>query len=79
MLSKALGEQTVLSGSISNGRDRSQSLQMIGRPLMTVDELKSMPKGQFIVMKTGTHPMISKLKMFFKWGIKFEDEYKTSR
>ena len=76
VLSKALGEQTVLSGSISNGRDRSQSLQMIGRPLMTVDELKSMPKGQFIVMKTGTHPMISKLKLFFKWGIKFEEEYK---
>ena len=43
---------------------------------MTVDELKSMPKGQFIVMKTGTHPMISKLKLFFKWGIKFEEEYK---
>ena len=76
VLSKALGEQTVLSGSISNGRDKSQSLQMIGRPLMTVDELKSMPKGQFIVMKTGTHPMISKLKLFFKWGIKFEEEYK---
>ena len=76
VLSKALGEKTVLSGSISNGRDRSQSLQMIGRPLMTVDELKSMPKGQFIVMKTGTHPMISKLKLFFKWGIKFEDEYR---
>ena len=39
-------------------------------------ELKSMPKGQFVVMKTGTHPMISKLKLFFKWGIKFEEEYK---
>lgn len=76
VLSKALGEQTVLSGSVSHGRDKSQSLQMIGRPLMTVDELKSMPKGQFIVMKTGTHPMISKLKLFFKWGIKFEEEYK---
>ena len=76
VLSKALGEQTVLSGSVSQGRDKSQSLQMIGRPLMTVDELKSMPKGQFIVMKTGTHPMISKLKLFFKWDIKFEEEYK---
>lgn len=76
VLSKSLGEQTVLSGSVSHGRDKSQSLQMIGRPLMTVDELKSMPKGQFIVMKTGTHPMISKLKLFFKWGIKFEDEYR---
>lgn len=75
VLSKALGEQTVLSGSVSHGRDRSQSLQMIGRPLMTPDELKSMPKGQFIVMKTGTHPMISPLKLYFKWGIEFEEPY----
>ena len=75
ILSKALGEQTVLSGSVSHGRDKSQSLQMIGRPLMTPDELKSMPKGQFIVMKTGTHPMISPLKLYFKWGIEFEEPY----
>ena len=75
VLSKALGEQTVLSGSVSHGREKSQSLQMIGRPLMTVDELKSMPKGQFIVMKTGTHPMISKLKLYFKWGIQFHEPY----
>ena len=66
----------MLSGSVSNGREKSQSLQMIGRPLMTVDELKSMPKGQFIVMKTGAHPMISPLKLYFKWGIKFEEEYR---
>ena len=78
VLSKSLGEQTVLSGSVSNGREKSQSLQMIGRPLMTVDELKSMPKGQFIFMKTGTHPMISKLKLYFKWGIKFDEEYRLS-
>jgi len=75
VLSRALGEQTVLSGSVSHGKDKSQSLQMIGRPLMTVDELKSMPKGQFIVMKTGTNPMISKLKLFFKWGISFDEPY----
>lgn len=76
VLSKALGEQTVQSGSVSCGKEKSQSLQMIGRPLLTVDELKSMPKGQFIVMKTGTHPMISPLKLYFKWGIKFEEEYR---
>jgi len=76
ILSKALGEQTVLSGSISTGKDnRSKSLQMIGRPLMTTDELKSMPKGQFIVMKTGTHPMVSPLKLFFQWSISFENAY----
>ena len=75
VLSKALGEQTVQSESVSCGKEKSQSLQMIGRPLLTVDELKSMPKGQFIVMKTGTHPMISPLKLYFKWGIKFGDAY----
>lgn len=83
VLSKALGEQTVQSGSVSCGKEKLQSLQMIGRPLMTVDELKSMPKGQFIVMKTGMHPMISPLKLYFKWGIKFEEPfllpYKGSR
>ena len=75
VLSKALGEQTVQTGSVSTGKEKSQSLQMTGRPLMTVDELKSMPKGQFIVMKTGTHPMISPLKLYFRWGIEFEEPF----
>ena len=48
---------------------------MIERPLMTVDELKSMPKGNFIVMKTGCYPMKTRLKLFFKWGIQFENAY----
>ena len=26
-------------------------------------------------MKTGTHPMISKLKLYFKWGIKFSKPF----
>ena len=75
ILSKSLGEQTVMSGSVSHGKDKSQSLQMIARPLLTVDELKTMPKGQFIVMKTGFSPMISPLKLYFKWGIDFEEPY----
>ena len=48
---------------------------MIQRPLMTADELKSLPKGNFIVSKTGTHPMRTKLKLFLKWGITFEEPY----
>lgn len=76
VLSKAMGSRTVMSGSVSRGKnDPSQSLQMIERPLMTPDELKSMPKGQFIVMKTGHNPMKIKLKLFFKWGIKFEKPF----
>ena len=51
---------------------------MIERPLLTAEELKSMPKGQFVVVKTGVHPMRVKLKLFYKWGIKFnEDESYT--
>lgn len=74
VLSKSLGNKTVMSGSISRGKnDPSQSLQMIQRPLMTPDELKSLPKGNFIVSKTGTHPMKTKLKLFLKWGITFEE------
>lgn len=78
MLSKALGSRTVMSGSVSRSKnDPSQSLQMIERPLMTTDELKSLPKGTFVVMKTGFYPMKVKLKLFFKWGIKFEEKYEV--
>lgn len=79
-LSRALGNQTVLSGSISRGggkgtKNDSQSLQMIQRQLMTSDELKALPKGQFVIMKTGCHPMITKLRLFTEWGIVFYGTY----
>ena len=78
VLSKALGSRTVMSGSISRGKnDSSQSLQMIERPLMTPDELKSIPKGHFIVMKTGTHPMRTRLRLFLEWGITFVETYQV--
>ena len=76
VLSKAMGSRTVMSGSVSRGKDNpSESLQMMERPLMTADELKSMPKGQFVVMKTGFYPMIVHLKLFFNWGITFDAEH----
>ena len=76
ILSKSLGSRTVMSGSVSKSKNEpSQSLQMIERPLMTPDELKSLPKGTFIVMKTGFYPMKVKLKLFFDWGITFEEPY----
>ena len=74
VLSKAMGSRTVMSGSVSRGKDNpSESLQMMERPLMMPDELKSMPKGQFVVMKTGFYPMIVHLKLFFQWGITFDE------
>ena len=56
-LSQAMGHRTVMSGSVSQSKDsNSRSLDMIERPLMTPDELKSLPKGTFIVTKTGFIP-----------------------
>ena len=76
ILSKALGNRTVLSGSVSRGKnDPSQSLQMMERPLLTADELKAIPKGNFIVQKTGQHPMRTRLRLFLEWGITFEEPY----
>ena len=74
-ISKALGSKTVMSGSVSKGKDQSsQSLQMIERPLMTADELRNLPKGEFIVMKTGFHPMKVRMKLFYEWGIEFDSD-----
>lgn len=76
VLSKTLGHRTVMSGSISKSKnDPSRSLQMMERALMTPDELKSIPKGSFIVMKTGSHPMQTKLRLFLEWGITFGAPY----
>ena len=75
VLSKALGSRTALTGSVTQSKSEgSRSLQMIERPLMTPDELKALPKGTFIVTKTGFYPIKVKLKLFFKWGIRFEKE-----
>ncbi len=75
-LSKSMGSRTVMSGSVSRSKnDPSESLQMTERALMSADELKVLPKGTFIVLKTGCHPMKVKLRLFFKWGIKFGAPY----
>ena len=79
-LSKSLGSYTVQSGSVSKGGGKdggSRSLQMMERPLMTPDELKSIPKGEFVVMKTGSHPMKTRLRLFLDWGITFGEPYQT--
>ena len=65
--------------SLMNGR-KSESLrnsftEYEQRSLITPDELKSLPKGNFIVSKTGCHLMKTKLKLFLKWRITFEEPY----
>lgn len=75
VLSKNLGERTVMTGSVSKGKDQSKSLQMTGRPLITPDELKSMPKDTFIVTRTGVNHMKTILRLFFLWGIELDEKY----
>lgn len=76
VISKALGTRTVMSGSVSRGKDsNSESLQMVERPLMTPDELKNLPKGFFVVMKTGYHPMQVHMKLYYEWGIEFDEKH----
>ena len=52
-MSHTLGNRTVLSASVSKGKNNSsQSLQLVERSLMTPDELEAIPNGQLIVTKT---------------------------
>lgn len=51
--------------------DVPQSQYVMERPHMSPEELKSKPKGSFVVIKTDTHPMKNKFKQFFDWGIQF--------
>ncbi len=67
-----------MTGSISKGKGQQQpELADGGARFLSPDELKSLLKGEFVVMKTGTHPMRTKLQLYFKWGIKFEEPYQT--
>ena len=82
-LSENLGNQTVETGSISYQQGggfselfkSTKTIQMSQRALITTDELKNMPKGHFIVMKTGCNPFKTQLKLFLRWGVRFEEPY----
>jgi type IV secretion system protein VirD4 len=53
ILSESLGNYTVQSGSVSQGDKRSTSTQMMGRALMTPDEIMKIPPGNFVVLRSG--------------------------
>ena len=74
-LSDSLGTRTVQSASLSKGEKTSMNIQMIERKLMTEGELKSLNRGDFIVMKTFNHPYKFHLMLYMKWGISFPEEY----
>lgn len=73
-LSKSLGSQTVQSGSISRN-DRggsSTTINMVRKPLLSADEIIHMPRGNFVVMKAGVHPIRTKLPIYFSYLPKFK-------
>lgn len=57
-LSKILGQETILTGSTSRQQGKSSSTRsLIGRALMSVSDLITMPIGEFIIIKGGQHPL----------------------
>lgn len=70
-ISEALGSRTVLSGSVGHGKQNTENLQMTGRPLMSPDELRQLPKGAYIRMQAGRRPSIFRTRYYPKWGIHF--------
>ncbi|MBQ7152407.1 MAG: type IV secretory system conjugative DNA transfer family protein [Clostridia bacterium] len=74
-LSAGMGNATVTSGSVSqNDQGTSRTLQLMQRALLTPDELKSLPRGTFIVTRTGCMPNMVRMPLFFEWGIRFDGE-----
>lgn len=75
-LSHMLGTQTVQVGSVSKGAKHSNSTnyQMHGKPLMSEDEIKRMPKYNFVFNKTGIAPFKTRLRRFPYWGINLEND-----
>lgn len=74
--SKALGTQTVMSGSVSKrGEQNSTTYQMIKKSLMSAEEIRSMRKGEWILSRTGMSPAKIKLPQMEKWHIEIDKEH----
>ena len=52
----------------------SQTAEQLSRSL---GSRTVMPKGSFVVMKTGVHPMQVQLRLFLDWGIRFKKPYQV--
>lgn len=58
LFSSMLGNYTTHGGSVSRGdRSDSHSIQLMGRPLMTVDEIITIPRGKWVLVKSGKNPL----------------------
>lgn len=77
-VSKALGNVTVATGSVSKNSfkvfETNISTQMTGKPLMSEGALNRFKTGEFIVRRSGQYPMRTKLELFLNWGISFPEQ-----
>ena len=48
---------------------------MMERPLLTADELKSLPNGNFCYYENRRESMRTVLRLFLDWGISFGEPY----
>jgi type IV secretion system protein VirD4 len=65
--SEVLGTYTTTSGSVSRGdRNDSSSINLIECKLMKAEDIINMPFGDWIVLKSGCHPLKTHLKPYFK-------------
>lgn len=77
VFSKQLGTYTAKGGSINhpgNGKNSSKTDSMVSVQLMTAEQIRTMDRGDFIVMRTGKHPIRCHFDLFLDWGI---PPYKT--
>lgn len=72
-ISKALGSRTVQAGSVGRGKQATENLQMTGRPLMSPDELRQLPKGSYVRLQAGRRPSIFQTRYYTEWGIHFPE------
>lgn len=62
-LERELGKYTVATASVNSGTGRqdSSSRSLVGRSLLTADEIAALPIGEWIVKKSGLPPIRAKL------------------
>ena len=77
-ISKQLGSRTAQTGSVTtDGKTGEQSLseQMMEVPLMAPNELREMPRGEYVLLKTFCRSARTKMPLFTNWGITLEEKY----
>ncbi len=78
--SKVLNNQTVMTGSVSLKNGTAQSTNqttytMVRKPLMPPDEIRRMKKGDWVLMRTGMHPIKLHLPKCEDLGIEIDYEH----